>query len=150
MFRDRNQARIEELEVRSSSKQSPVRYYRRNPCPREFGFGYGKANTQPTIKAKEILEKVANSIKAVFLAHRRVAGKKKCHHCGKSHRLIFDISSDDEEASAVNHEEKDILNLSRVDKCLISMEELEMDIKNMIHKQMQEKDRSSDPHSCVK
>ena len=48
------------------------------------------------------------------------------------------MTSDGEQASAVRPEGKDILNLSRVDKCLISMEELEMDIKNMIHNQLGE------------
>ena len=110
-----------------------------------FGFGYGKATTQPNINAKEILEKVASSLKAAFLAHRRGTGRKGGQPA-KSHRLIFDISSDDEQASAVNADEKDILNLGRVDKCLISMEELEMDIKNMIHKQMREQDGVQDSH----
>ena len=98
--------------------------------------------TQPT-KAKEILEQVANSLKAAFSAHRTGTGRR-ANQLGKSHRLIFDMSSDDEQASAVHQDAKDILNLSRVDKCLISMEELEMDIKNMIHKQMQEEDGQQD------
>jgi len=59
------------------------------------------------------------------------------------------MSSDDEQASAVNQDEKDILNLSRVDKCLISFEELEMDIKNMIHKQIQEEDGQQDSQEGV-
>ena len=33
-----------------------------------FGFGYGKATTQPGIKPKEILEKVGASIRAALLA----------------------------------------------------------------------------------
>jgi len=59
------------------------------------------------------------------------------------------MSSDDEQASAVNQDEKDILNLSRVDKCLIIFEELEMDINNMIHKQIQEEDGQQDSQEGV-
>ena len=108
-----------------------------------FGFGYGKATTQPVIKPKEILAKVGASLQAALLAHRGAGGKKQSQ-AGKSHRLILDMTSDGEQASAIRGEGKDILNLSRVDKCLISMEELEMDIKNMIHHQLREPDLQED------
>ena len=55
-----------------------------------------------------------------------------------SHAAIFEIALDNEQVSAVNTNKKDILNLSGVDKCLISMEELEIDIKNLIHIRMKE------------
>ena len=117
-----------------------------------FGFGYGKATTQPGIKPKEILEKVGASIRAAVLA-RSQAGKEKQYASCKSHRLILDMTSDGEQASVIHPEGKDILNLSRVDKCLISMEELEMDIKNMIHNQLQEHDPAEEQeegskHGC--